>query len=372
MNQQPLLSRASGLLSRHPLLRAEWLALANSWIRWRRERAHSSALVMTISLALLALTAVVLLVFASRASAAVVMLADYWVLTTAVTAAYAAMSMAKRRRRIHDSQLQSWLVATPISAASVRWSGAVRSVGPLIMQFLAVVLSVLVLQGLSGVIDAATGTTIAAIGAGALIGVAIGWRARVEGKSWLEASRYVPRSRPHQALRPDSAALSSWPILQVLAWSRPENSRYVLIVALFAVQGGSSAIAGLSVVAAYFLASYLTALVSAVLQVSKAAGAWLRSTPMSLSEFVWTLARRMLVHQILGTTLAAVLMLLLGAPLSMALQLAALWLALVVSLSGWSLVDNYRGRSPTIKLALSLATFAALAALWQMRAGAKA
>lgn len=372
MNQQPLPPRASGVLSRHPLLRAEWLALANSWIRWRRERAHSSALVITIGLLVLALTAVVLAVFARRASAAIVLLADYWVLTTAVTAAYAAMSMAKRRRRIHDSQLQSWLVATPVSAASVRGSGAVRSVAPLVMQFLAVVLLVLVLQWLSGGIDTATAITIASIGAGALIGAAIGWRARVEGKSWLEASRYVPRSKPHHALRPDSAALSRWPILQVLAWSRPENSRYVLIVALFAVQGGSSAVAGLSVVAAYFLASYLTALVSAVLQVSKAAGAWLRSTPMSLSEFVWTLARRVLVHQILGTTFAAVLMLLLGAPLSMALQLAALWLALVVSLSGWSLVDNYRGRSPTIKLALSLATFAALAASWQMRAGAKA
>jgi hypothetical protein len=372
MNQQPLRPRASGLLSRHPLLRTEWLALANTWIRWRRERAHSYALVITISLLVLALTAVVLAIFASRASVAIVLLADYWVLTTAATAAYAAMSMAKRRRRIHDSQVQSWLVATPIAAASVRWSGAVRSVAPLIAQFLTVVVLVLALQWLSGGINAATGITIAAIGAGALIGAAIGWRVRAEAKSWLEASRYVPRTKPHDALRPDSAALSSWPILQVLAWSRPENSRYVLIVALFAVQGGSSAIAGLSVVAAYFLASYLTALVSAVLQVSKAAGAWLRSTPMSLSEFVWTLARRVLVHQILGTTLAAALMLLLGVPLSMALQLAALWLALVISLSGWSLVDNYRGRSPTIKLALSLATFAALAALWQMRAGAKA
>lgn len=96
MSPQPLPSRASGLLSRHPLLRAEWLALANTWVRWRRERAHSAALVLTIGLAVLALTAVVLTVFASRASAAIVLLADYWVLTLAVAAAYAAMSMAKR------------------------------------------------------------------------------------------------------------------------------------------------------------------------------------------------------------------------------------------------------------------------------------
>src|SRR5687767_2740633 len=164
MNQQPLPPRASGLLSRHPLLRAEWLAVANAWIRWRRERAHSYALVITISLLVLALTAVVLAIFASRASVAIVLLADYWVLTTAATAAYAAMSMAKRRRRIHDSQVQSWLVATPIAAASVRWSGAVRSVAPLIAQFLTFVVSVLVLQWLIGGIDAAAGISIAAIG----------------------------------------------------------------------------------------------------------------------------------------------------------------------------------------------------------------
>jgi hypothetical protein len=87
---------------------------------------------------------------------------------------------------------------------------------------------------------------------------------------------------------------------------------------------------------------------------------------------VWTLSRQVLLHQALGSALAAIFMLLLGAPVSMALQVAALWLVLVISISGFALVDSYRGRSPAVKIALSLATLVALATAWQLRVGAKA
>ena len=140
-------------------------------------------------------------------------------------------------------------------------------------------------------------------------------------------------------------------------------------MALLAVQGGSSAIAGLSVVAMYFIASYLAALLSAMMTVSKLAATWLRSTPMTLGAFVLALSRRAFVHQLIGTMLAVVLMSLLGTPLAMALDVAALWLGVVVSISGFALVDNYRGRSPAVKIALTVAAFAALAAIVQMRAG---
>lgn len=145
-----------------------------------------------------------------------------------------------------------------------------------------------------------------------------------------------------------------------------------MIAALLAVQGGSSAIAGLSVVAMYFIASYLAALLSAMMTVSKLAAMWLRSTPMSLGAFVLALSRRAFMHQLIGTALAVVFMSLLGTPLAMALDVAALWIGVVVSISGFALVDNYRGRSPAVKIALSIAAFAALAAIVQMRAGAKA
>jgi hypothetical protein len=105
--------------------------------------------------------------------------------------------------------------------------------------------------------------------------------------------------------------------------------------------------------------------------VAKLAAEWLRATPITLLGFMWSLSRRALAHQLIGIALATVCMLLLGAPPSMALPVAALWLGLFISISGFALVDNYRGRSPLVKIALSIATAAAIAALLQLRAGAK-
>ncbi|MFC4307838.1 hypothetical protein ACFPN2_01985 [Steroidobacter flavus] len=113
-------------------------------------------------------------------------------------------------------------------------------------------------------------------------------------------------------MQPDSAGLAGWPIAQVLSWSRPENSRYVLIAALLAVQGGSSAVAGLSVVAMYFVASYLAALVSAMTTVAKSAAIWLRATPITLMGFVWSVSRRAFAHQCIGVALAVICMVLLA------------------------------------------------------------
>jgi hypothetical protein len=140
---------------------------------------------------------------------------------------------------------------------------------------------------------------------------------------------------------------------------------------MLSVQAGSSALGGLAVVAAWLLASYLGALLSAIVQVAGAAAAWLRSTPISFREFAWGIARRAILHQALGTVLAAGLMLVLGAPALMAVQAGGLWLLIVVLVTGAVLADTYRGRSPAIRIALSLAALAALAAIWQLRAGAK-
>jgi hypothetical protein len=274
---------------------------------------------------------------------------------------------------VRNEQLSSWLVAAPIAPSSVHLSLAVRVITPTAVQFCAIAAFILLGELWSGGVTAAGGTAIASIGGGLLIGGCVGWLAKGGRRDdrW-EDSRYVPRVNTRVPIQPDTAALAGWPIAQVLAWSRPENSRYVLVAALFAVQGGSSAVAGLAVVALYFLAGYLAGLTSAVLQVAKSAAVWLRSTPMTLSEFVWALSRRALIHQVAGTVLAAAFMSLLGTPLLMALQITVLWLALVISISGFALVDSYRGRSPAVKIALSLATLAALAAAWQLRVGGKA
>jgi len=361
------------MLQRHPALLVQWLQVNNRWRRWRQERGASSALPIVVTLAAVPLAVAVLAAFSAQLAGTIATLADYWLLAAAITAVYAATSLARRWRQVRNSHFQSWLIAAPIEPASVRRSHAIRIVIPTIAQFSAVAVVILAAELLSGGLTVSSTAAIGAVGGGLLLGGLVAWLAQGDrAAERLEDSRYVPRVDSGSALQPNSAALAGWPIAQVLAWSRPENSRYILVVALFAVQGGSSAVAGLSVVVLYLLASYLVGLLSAVQHVAKSAALWLRATPMALGEFVWTLSRRVLLHQLSGTMLAGTFMLLLGAPLPTALQFAALWLVLAISISGFALVDSYRGRSPTTKLVLSLATVAALAALWQLREGAKA
>lgn len=333
---------------RHVVLLVEWLQLANVPKRWRSEWTKRSIVLAAAAIAAIA-------ALSTRLATAGNLLAEYWLLAGVITAVYAASSVARRRRRIHELHLQSWLIAAPIPNASVRASQAIRTLSPIMVQFLGVLVLAVALS--------LAGKVIAAITAGLFIGAAIGLRASVESaKERRPGSNYVRTQRSGGA-----QALSGWPIARVRAWSRPENSRYVLVIALFAVQGGSSAILGLSVVALYFIGSYLAALLSALINVAKSASAWLRSTPISLGEFVLILSRRALFHQVLGTALAAAFMLVVGAPLMPTLQIAALWLSLVISVSGCALVDCYRGRSPAMKVAMCFVAWGVLLALLQMR-----
>ena len=347
------------LLRRHVVLLVEWLQLTNALKRWRSEWTSRSIFLMAAAVVLVAASVTVL---SNRFAAAVGLLADYWLLTAVVATVYAASSVARRRRRIHELHLQSWLIAAPIPQASVRASHAIRTLLPTLIQFLFLAAAVHI-----------EGKVVAAIALGSSVGAVLGWRTSAgHSQSRKPASNYVRARQRGGVLQPNAQALSGWPIAQVLAWSRPENSRYVLIVALFAVQGGSSAVLGLSVVALYFVGSYLAALLTALMSVAKSASAWLRSTPMALSEFVWALSRRALVHQVLGTALISGLVLLLGAPLMPTLQIAALWLSLVVSVSGVALVDCYRGRSPAMKVALCFVAWSAVVALLQFRTAERA
>lgn len=380
-------------LRRHPALLVEWLRLVNSMSRWREEGSKA------VLLALSVLAVVVSLLFAVRGHvvSGIKTLADYWVLLAVVAIIYAATSVGGRRRQLEESRSQSWLIATPIPPQSLLVSQVIRVLLPLCaLAVVAVMVPALIALTNEGVAAAAEKVAGAAVG-GLFVGGVVGWwTGRQVKPSGVVPSRYVPQPRVRRStreptsgeptqtsgartagesanvyLQPDAAGLAGWPIAQVLAWSRPENSRYVLVAALLAVQGGSSAVAGLSVVAMYFVASYLAALLSAMTTVAESAAAWLRATPITLMGFVWSVSRRALFHQLIGVALGVACMLLLGAPVGMALQLAALWLGLFVSISGVALVDRYRGRSPLVKVAVFVATFAALATVLQLRGGAR-
>lgn len=373
------------ILRRHPALLVEWLRLVNALSRWREEGSKAVLLVLSI----LAVALALLFSLSGHVVSAIQTLAEYWVLLAVVAAIYAATSVSARRRQLEESKSQSWLIATPIPPRSLLISHAFRVLLPLfVIAGIVVMFPALVALANEGIAAAAEKVAGAATG-GLIVGSVFGWwTSRCIKSSGVVPSRYVPqpRVRPSETakvagelegehanagMRPDATGLAGWPIAQVLSWSRPENSRYVVIAALMAVQGGSSAITGLSVVAMYFVASYLAALVSAMTTVAKSAAAWLRATPITLVGFVWSVSRRALAHQMIGVAVAIACMLMLGAPIGMALEVGALWLGLFISISGFALIDSYRGRSPLVKIALAIAAFAALASVAQLRAGAK-
>jgi hypothetical protein len=243
-------------------------------------------------------------------------------------------------------------------------------------------------MGVAGDVDATVvGKVMLWVAVSTAIGSIVGWwSARRSRADALEGSRYVGAIKPRSATLPSSDALSGWPVAQVRAWGRPENLRIlVLIPALFAVQAGSSAVHGLSVLAIWVLGGYLGGLLRAVWHTAKSASDWLRSTPIPFAQFAWAMTRRALLHQFVGTVVAAAVLISLGAPWASALYLSALWLAIVLLSYSIFVVDAYRSRPPLVRLVLSFATLAivearehgwsiplaALLAAWHLRAGAK-
>ena len=60
----------------------------------------------------------------------------------------------------------------------------------------------------------------------------------------------------------------------------------------------------LFILVTWTVGSYLIALLIAIPHVGRSASQWLRSTPVTFWTFAWPLARRALLHQLLGTLIA--------------------------------------------------------------------
>jgi hypothetical protein len=370
-------------LLRHPLLLAEWLAAHNLL---GRAKAHATLVVAAGAGILLALI-IVLLTFRSHLAAGLDALLTYRVLTIIAVAAYAALSVGRQRQRAEIHYTQFWLAAAPVRQYSRSLAILVVSLMPLAAQMLAAC-AVLVAMGVASGTDVAkVGELLSWIALAAAIGTLVGWwSARRTGAQALEGSRYVGKVKHRGAMAPSAAALSSWPLAQVRAWGRPENLRLLAMVGMLAVQAGSSAIHGLSVVAIWLLGGYLVGLLNAVMHTARAASHWLRSTPLPFAQFAWAVSRKALLYQIAATTGAVVMMVVLGSPVPSALFVGALWLSVVVLSWSIALAENCRSRQPLVRLVLSYAALAivearehgwsiplaALLAAWHLRAGAKA
>jgi hypothetical protein len=371
------------MLRRHPLLLAEWLAARNLL---QRARAHAAS-ILVAAVGVLGALAAILFTFAPRFAAIFEGLLAYRVVTIAVIAIYAAFAAGSRRRRSEIRYTQFWLAAAPVRQYSRTLAILVVTLLPLTAQLLAVCVALAAMGVVGGVAAAVVGQTMLWVAGAAAVGAALGWwSARRSRADVMEGSRYVGAVRPRSETVPSAAALSGWPLAQVRAWGRPENLRIlVLIPALFAVQAGSSALHGLSVIAIWVVGGYLGGLVSAVFQTARSASHWLRSTPIPFAQFAWAMTRRALLYQLVGTFVGAALMLSLGAPLPSTLYVSALWLAIVLLSCSVAVADAYRSRPPLVRTVLSFATLAVvearahgwsipmavLLAAWHLRAGAK-
>ena len=344
-------------------------------------------MVAAASAGILAALTVVLLTFAPRFRALFEGLLEYRVLTIAAVGLYAAFAVGRQRERAEVRYTQFWLAAAPVRTYSRTLAILVVTLLPLAAQLLAMCV-LFVAMGVAGNVAAAiVGRVVLWVSAATTVGAAVGWwSARRSRADALEGSRYVGGVKPRSGTLPSLAALSGWPLAQVRAWGRPENLRIlVLIPALFAVQAGSSAVHGLSVLAIWVLAGYLGGLLRAVWHTARSASDWLRTTPIPFAQFAWAMTRRALLHQFVGTVVAAAVGTGLGAPWPSTLYVSVLWLAIVLLSYSIFVVDAYRSRPPLIRLVLSFATLAivearehgwsiplaALLAAWHFRAGAK-
>jgi len=200
------------------------------------------------------------------------------------------------------------LIAAPIAPESARLADVIHLLAPVATIGAVISLFCIITEA------PRASTSIGSIVMGMLIGAVLGATAKSDQEgSGVAESRYARAPAP-STLTPSLEALSHWPIAQVRAWSRPDNARYVLVIALLAVQGGSSIGQGLAVIGLYFFGSFLATSASAWFKVARLAQRWLSSTPIRFHEIVWALSKRTLLYQMLAIVLAAVCLMFMSMP----------------------------------------------------------
>jgi hypothetical protein len=245
------------------------------------------------------------------------------------------------------------MIAAPLSASQVSTWLTLRMLATALPHLFAALVSVMFLAEAAGRLPDAVPICLP-LALAFVVGSSLGRCMPRKRQTAREDSRYAPKARTTDVV--SAQALSRWPIAQALSWQKPENARVALVIALFAVQGGSSMLLGLTVVSAWMLAIYLVTLMQATIHAGNVAARWLKATPIKFVNFAWPLARRVLIHQAIGSTAAAVLAVAMGLGLATALYLWVLWLAIVIGVLCVSLADAYCAqRSPT-KIALLLLT----------------
>lgn len=319
-----------GLLARRPALLAWTLELrarrARALRSWRSRPTRSAFLAIAVAFA-----AALVIAFARDPSArtTIAWLAGQRVVVGIAAALLAVLSITRRRASLTSERESSWLLATPLAHRDLVYVCVLRVAAAATVQWLAItclVVAVCLVSATDGV-----GSIVAAMTFGFAIGAIVGavWPLHRRERE-REGSRYVPNVHARIDARPSLRGLSRWPIARALAWHRPENSRWLFIVAALSVPMGASAFLGIAILAVWSLGSYLLALTRWLPHVASEAALWLRPTPISLPTFAWALIARVLLHQCIGTALLAAVLMALGASFAAAVYFGCLWMSIVL------------------------------------------
>jgi len=323
-----------------PLLDAWWRA---RWAVVYRLPSESKLMftALLIGGATIASFAAIALARAPSARAAFEWCANHRFLCASAAASYGLLFVLRRRANIRSEYAQSWLVATPIRASAFQQMMAMRIAASLMLQ-LAVVSVIVATVG-----DSAAMVTLLPVMAGLLLGGTVGavWPI-TEHLDSRPASRIL-RHRRGEDHRPSLDGLSRWPIRSALAWHRPENSKFLFIVAALSVPAGSSAVLGLLILATWSVASYSFALVHSIPLVAKEAAVWLRPTTVAFGAFAWFIVRRALIHQCLGVFLLSIIAIQVGGALVEVMYFAVLWLLLFTMIAAISARQQFN-RAPSL------------------------
>lgn len=351
MSRSPTTSRMPRRLRRRPLLLTAAIVAVNRVHRFRARRRAAAWAIVTVLGALL----VVMLAFGGWAGAAIHATLRHREVVVAVSALYAASLISSRWRSAEAARAHSWLIATTLVHGE--WAATARLLTVLALLWrLAAAAALIALASLNPEVTIRQTLTLSGLmSLGGLIGAPIGWWLARRAKPRRKASsRYTPRPKTAGVPGLSSSALSRWPIVQALAWGRPENARMLLAAAILTVPGGTPVLGAVLMLAAWVAVSYLAAVFVAVPYVARSASAWLRSTPISFWGFAWPIARRAFLHQVCGTLLGMGVMVMAGSPPSSAMYLGTLWMTVVVLTAALSLADGYRARSSTVRPSLSV------------------
>jgi len=264
--------------------------------------------------------------------------------------------VARRRVWLRVEYERSWLLATPIGAASYRRASAIR----------------LAMAAASVLLVAMVVTAIVAYFAGEPVWPVLTWLSggfvvgSLAGAAWplrttvsrFEDSRYTLKWR-RASTHPSLDALARWPISKAMAWYRPEQARTLFLVAALSFPAGMSAATSLAVLVAWLLASYMLTLMRAVSSVSREAALWLRPTVLPFRTFAWTIGKQALLHQVACTVVLAAIAGVFGAAWMDAMYYGALWLALYSMASAVEIRRGYLGARSAgrtfVAIALALA-----------------